>query len=137
MLLFSIGLGLPEDKIWDKLNYLSQEDCGSDLVILPTIFGERHNPSQRASVTNITALNTTLGSVYNALCKGVITNLHGMMSQDCLLAAGIKRIVGSGTSLMKNSLLRQQIEEQYKLPLILSEGSAADAALGAALALLK
>ena len=88
-------------------------------------------------MSNITALNTTLGSVYSALCKGVIENLHSMMSQDCLLAAGIRRIIGSGTAITKNILLQEHIRQQYKLPLELSEGSHADAATGAAYAMLE
>lgn len=59
-----------------------------------------------------------------------------MMSQNFLLAAGVKRIVGSGTAVIKNSILSTEIEALYKLPLVLSEGSDADAAVGAALALL-
>ena len=109
----------------------------TDLEICPTLFGERHNPKQKANVSNITALNTTLGSVYSALCKGVIENLHSMMSQDCLLAAGIRRIIGSGTAITKNILLQEHIRQQYKLPLELSEGSHADAATGAAYAMLE
>ena len=59
-----------------------------------------------------------------------------MMSQDVLLAAGVKRIVGSGTALVKNSVLQKEIEKLYMLPLVLCKGSEADAAVGAALAML-
>ena len=127
---------MPKTKIWEVLQNVGQDYGTTDLNILPTIFGERHNPSQKAAVTNITPLNTNLGSVYHALCRGIITNLHNMMSQNFLLAAGVKRIVGSGTAVIKNSILSTEIEALYKLPLVLSEGSDADAAVGAALALL-
>lgn len=133
---FVAGLGVPEAKIWERIQSLAVECRETDLTICPTLFGERHNPSQRASVNNITALNTTLGSVYSSLCRGVIDNLHSMMSQDCLLAAGIHRIIGSGTAIVKNVLLQEQIRQQYKLPLELCEGSQADAAIGAAYAML-
>ena len=131
------GLGVPKTKIWQVLQDMGQQDCGAtDLNIIPMIYGERHNPSQKASVTNITPLNTNLGSVYRALCQGIITNLHTMMSHNFLLAAGVKRIVGSGTAIIKNSILSTEIRALYKLPLVLSEGSDADAAVGAALAVL-
>ena len=52
------------------------------------------------------------------------------------MAAGVKRIICSGTAVMKNSIVRREIEMQYKLPLVMSEGCEADAAVGAALALL-
>ena len=152
------GFGVPETKIWDKLHAISDSDTGTsqknnhistnatnntmphsssatdcELIITPTLFGERHCPGQRASVSNITSQNTTLSSVYAALCRGVIDNLHSMMSQDFLLAAGVSRIVGSGTTILKTAALRREIEKSYKLPLILCEGSSADAAVGAAL----
>ncbi len=131
------GLGVPEAKIWERIHCLGEDyiQNGDDpLSISPTVYGERHLPNQRASVSNITPFNTTLGSVYSALSRGLITNLHSMMSQDFLLAAGVQRIVGSGTAVVKNKKIQQEIEQQYKLPLVLSEESEADAAVGAALA---
>ena len=59
-----------------------------------------------------------------------------MMTQDFLLAAGVCRIVGSGTAVVKNTLIQQEIESQYKLPLILGTESVADAAVGAAMAMI-
>jgi len=109
----------------------------TDLVIVPSLYGERHNPNQRACVQNITPLNVSLGCVYAALCRGLISNLHSMMSQDFLLAAGVQRIVGSGTAIVKNQIMKKEIESQYKLPLQLYEGCQADSAVGAALAVLK
>ena len=60
-----------------------------------------------------------------------------MMPQEVLSSNNIQRIVGSGTALMRNKLLQQEIERQYKLPLVMCEDSKADAAVGAALAVLK
>ena len=112
---------------------MKQDTEETDLRICPIIFGERHNPSERASVTNITNRNTTLGSVFYALCQGVISNLHSMMSQHHLLAAGIKRIVCSGRAAIKNPLIQDQIRSHYKMPIELCQ---ADAAVGAAHAIL-
>ena len=106
---------------------------GTEMVIVPTIFGERHNPDEHASVTNITSQNTTLSCVYASLCRGVIDNLHSMMSKEYLLAAGVTRIVGSGTTILKNAIIQRDIERCYKLPLMLYPGSSVDSALGAAL----
>ncbi len=63
------GVGVPDDKIWQRLHSLAEGSTQTDLVICPTMFGERHNPGQKASVTNITPLNCTLGSVFCALCR--------------------------------------------------------------------
>ena len=139
---FCPGMGVPEGKIWEKLHALGEEGSGEeetsddDLIVIPTLFGERHTPDQRASVSNITPHNTGLRCVHKALCRGIVTNLHDMMSQDCLLAAGVNRIVGSGTVLTRSSLIRQEILRQYMLPLELGQDSGADAAVGSALAML-
>ena len=132
------GLGVPEAQIWGKLSLLGQDsNAASDLVICPTIFGERHAPNQRASVTNVTPQNLLLGSVFRSLCTGVIANLHGMMSRDFLTDAGVTRLICSGTALKKNVILQNELESQFDLPLVMSsEVSDADAAVGAALAML-
>jgi sedoheptulokinase len=128
---------VPKNQIWDKVTALGVESEATDLVISPTIYGERHMPSLRGTVSHITPLNTGLGSVYRALSNGVIQNLHGMMTQDFLLAAGVTRIIGCGTALCKNKVLQEQVKHMYKLPLVISEETDADAAVGAALAVIR
>mgnify|MGYP001553166668 CR=1 FL=1 len=90
------GLGVPDSKVWERLLALAEGNEQTDLEICPTMYGERHNPGQRATVSNITPLNTTLGSVFCALCKGLVQNLHGMMPREVLDEAGVQRILGSG-----------------------------------------
>lgn len=134
---YRLGLSVTTASIWERINALADDNAdNTDLVVTPTLFGERHNPTMRASVTNITAHNTSLGSVYTSLSRGIITNLHSMMSHDFLLAGGVERIVGSGTAVVKNAVIRREIERQFSLPLVLSDGKEADAAVGAALAVM-
>ena len=128
------GLGVPQSTIWEKIHALGEDSEETDLVIKPTLYGERHDPDVKSSVSNITPSNSSLGSVYKALCRGLVTNIHSMMSQDFLLAAGVNKIIGSGTAVIKSSLLQGEIQAQFKLPLELCRGSEADAAVGAALA---
>ncbi len=61
---FHSGVGVPSDKIWQRLMSLANETNHTDLSVVPTMFGERHAPDQRASVSNITPLNTTLGKCH-------------------------------------------------------------------------
>jgi sedoheptulokinase len=73
--------GLQESQIWNRLELLSQNQSSSAdeaLEIIPTLFGERHNPEQRASVNNVRAQNVTLGSVYVSLCSSLVKNLAEM-----------------------------------------------------------
>ena len=65
-----------------------------------------------------------------------MNNLHEMMPSQFLTDSGIVRIVGSGSALDKNAVLRQEVESIYhQVPVVFGVG--ADAAAGAALALIK
>lgn len=55
-----------------------------------------------------------------------------MMSREELESAGIVRIVGNGSGLVRNPVLQKEVSRWYSLPLEL--GHSGDAALGAALA---
>ena len=127
---------MPTTDIWTKVNSLADESQDTDLTVSPTLFGERHEPSLRGSITNITSTNTSLGSVYLALNRGIISNLHSMMSREFLLANGITRIAASGTAVGKNAVLAREIERQYRLPVVVSDSKQVDAAVGAALAMI-
>ncbi|XP_070571592.1 sedoheptulokinase-like [Ptychodera flava] len=126
-----LGHETPQAQIYDKLLSSAQETKETDLVISPTLFGERHLPNQRASVTNITTENVSLGHLSRAACHGIISNLHDMMSRDFLVKSGVNRIVGSGSALTRNKVLQQEIESIFDLPLLYGQGG--DAAVGAAL----
>ncbi|XP_013781427.1 sedoheptulokinase-like [Limulus polyphemus] len=131
-----LGLGVPENKIWERILMTAQEEASeSNLTIIPTIYGERHLPDQRASVIHIDPLCLTIGKVSRALCKGLVANIHSMMPPDKLHEAGIQRIVGSGTALTKNVVLQKEVEKQFDLPVVYGSGN--DAAAGAALAVLR
>ena len=60
-----------------------------------------------------------------------------MMPRHVLQAAGITRIVASGNAIAKNSLLREMIEEQYDMTVVLLGDAEADAAVGAAISLVE
>lgn len=126
------GHGVPESTIWERVLALGKDCHSTDLVITPTLHGERHNPEQRASVHGITAANLSLGSVYRALCKGIVNNLHSMLPTDFLKSHGVQRIIGTGTALTRNEVLKQEVEASYGLPIVYGDGN--DAAVGVAMA---
>ncbi|XP_024941024.1 sedoheptulokinase isoform X2 [Cephus cinctus] len=128
-----LGFSVPQSKVWERLIARGGEDSAiSDMEIEPTLLGERYDPEKTASVTRITLDTLDLGKIFRALCSGVIQNLHNMMSQDTLKEAGITRIVGNGSGLVRNPVLQKEVSRWYKLPLEI--GQSGDAALGAALA---
>ncbi|KAL3270261.1 hypothetical protein HHI36_009316 [Cryptolaemus montrouzieri] len=132
--ILEFGFSVPQDRVWAKLIELSQEERAvSDLRINPTCLGERHDPELTASVTNINVGNLGLGQVFRALCEGMISNLHSMMTKDVLKRANIGRIICSGSAVARNETLQNTVKEIYGLPFKLAKGS--DAAKGAAMAM--
>ena len=104
------------------------------MTICPTLYGERHLPSQRGSVENLTAGNLSLGDISRAMCRGIITNLHRMMSREDLIERGVTRIIGCGSALLRNPVLMQELESVFKMPVVYRQRG--DAAEGAAMAML-
>ncbi|XP_037274959.1 sedoheptulokinase isoform X1 [Rhipicephalus microplus] len=143
-----LGTGIPENAIWERLlAAATDERCTNaqassaavpsppDLVVTPTVFGERHMPGASASVSGIGPQSAlSLGAVLRALCQGLAKNLHTMMPREMLEHAGVRRIVGTGKALTRNVCLQQAVHHIYGIPLEL--GGKGDAALGAALAVL-
>jgi len=58
-----------------------------------------------------------------------------MMPRETLLKAGIQRIIGSGSVITRNDIIKKEIENAYKLPFSLETPE--DSAFGAALAVFK
>ncbi|XP_069766911.1 sedoheptulokinase isoform X2 [Narcine bancroftii] len=125
------GLDIPECTIYSHSTSSALHLAHTDLAVQPTIFGERHLPGLLGSVTNISPSNISLGHVTRALCRGIVDNLHAMLPSQRLAEAGVRRIVGSGSALTKNPVLRQEVERVFPLPVVYRE--TADSALGAAM----
>jgi sedoheptulokinase len=100
----------------------------------PTLFGERHDPNLRGTISNLTPNNTGLGHVTKAICHGIAKNLTEMMSPEMLTEAGVTRIVGSGACLCRNPVLMTQLQDLYKLPVEFTQDGSA--CIGAALAII-
>lgn len=108
---------------------LSQEN--SDLRVSPTILGERHDPLCLGQVANISASNLSLGHMARAVCRGVLDNITSMMPPALLLDVGVKRIIGSGSALAHNQVLRQEAERAFPQPV--ECGQDVDSAVGVAM----
>ncbi|XP_047462184.1 sedoheptulokinase [Mugil cephalus] len=128
-----LGAEPSESNLYEKLIQSALNQETSDLRVNPTILGERHNPLCLGQVTNISSSNVSLGHVIRALCHGVITNITSMMPAECLQQAGVSRIVGSGSALARNEVLRQEVEKAYPQQVVY--GQNADSAIGVAMVL--
>lgn len=128
------GVEEPSDLcLYEKLIGCALNQETSDLRVRPTILGERHNPMCLGQVTNISSANFSLGHVTRALCCGILDNMASMMPADLLQQAGVRRIVGSGSAIARNQVLRQEVERAFPLPVVY--GQNADSAVGVAMVL--
>ncbi|XP_046564655.1 sedoheptulokinase-like [Haliotis rubra] len=126
------GFALSEADMWAKLNDTALKSERSSLSITPTLYGERHQPSLKASITGITSSNTSLGEVYRGLCDSIIDNLHTLMPAQFLTELGhVKRILASGSVITNNPIVQSRLELVYKgIPIVY--GQSGDSAIGAA-----
>ena len=127
---------ITKDDVYDRIIKAGSEISGqdTDLIIKPTLNGERHQPEIRASVSNIMADNLSLGHVTRALCRGIVDNLNSMLPKERIMGDGIQRIVGCGSALMRNKILQEELEAMYDgLPVVYQAEE--DAAVGAAIAM--
>ncbi|XP_042298300.1 sedoheptulokinase isoform X2 [Sceloporus undulatus] len=130
-----LGIEASESDLYPQMIQAALAQTDTGLAICPTVFGERHTPERLASVTGIAASDLSLGHVTRALCRGVVQNLHSMLSSERLKEAGVKRILAGGSGLYKNEVMRQEVEKAYPFPVVY--GKDVDAAVGAALSVMR
>ncbi|KAM7398442.1 hypothetical protein PAMA_006380 [Pampus argenteus] len=128
-----LGAELNDPNLYEKLICCALNQETSDMRVSPTVLGERHSPLCLGQVTNISASNLSLGHVTRALCRGVLDNITSMMPAERLQQAGVCRIVGSGSALARNEVLRQEVERAFPQPVVYGEN--ADSAVGVAMVL--
>ncbi|XP_076867763.1 sedoheptulokinase [Brachyhypopomus gauderio] len=126
-----LGLEVSEAHVYSKLIQCALSQPSTDLHVTPTLLGERHDPTCLGLVSHISPTNLSLGHVTRAICRGILANLATMMPPHTLLAAGVKRIMGSGSALTRNEILRQEVVRTFPLPVVC--GKDVDSAVGVAM----
>ncbi|XP_008853836.1 sedoheptulokinase isoform X6 [Nannospalax galili] len=130
-----LGLEIEESTVYSRMIQAAAQQKDTHLTITPTVLGERHLPDQLASVTRISNSDLSLGHVTRALCRGIVQNLHSMLPFQQLTEWGVERMMGSGSALSRNEVLKQEVQKAFPLPV--SFGQDVDAAFGAALVMLR
>ncbi|KAM4795442.1 sedoheptulokinase [Rhinophrynus dorsalis] len=130
-----LGLDVSESSIYTKVINAALSQNETHLVVCPTLFGERHSPDSPASVTNITSSDLSLGHVTRALCRGIIENINLMLPSHRLQESGVRRIIGSGSALSRNAVLKEEVERMFLFPIVY--GKDVDSAVGAAMVMVK
>ncbi|XP_061031136.1 sedoheptulokinase isoform X2 [Eubalaena glacialis] len=129
------GLEIEESTVYSRMIQAAAQQRDTCLTITPTVLGERHLPDQLASVTRISSSDLSLGHVTRALCRGIVQNLHSMLPFQQLQEWGVERVIGSGSALSRNEVLKQEVQRAFPFPV--SYGQDVDAAVGAALVMLQ
>lgn len=130
-----LGLEVEESTVYSRMIQAAAQQKDTHLTITPTVLGERHLPDQLASVTRISSSDLSLGHVTRALCRGIVQNLHSMLPFQQLKEWGVARVVGSGSALSRNEVLKQEVQRAFPFPVCF--GQDVDAAFGAALVMLQ
>ncbi|XP_008567065.1 PREDICTED: sedoheptulokinase [Galeopterus variegatus] len=130
-----LGLEVEESTVYSHMIQAAVQQRDTCLTITPTVLGERHLPDQLASVTRISPSDLSLGHVTRALCRGIVENLHSMLPFQQLKEWGVERVMGSGSALSRNEVLKQEVQRAFPLPV--SFGQDVDAAVGAAVIMLQ
>lgn len=128
-----LGLDINSSTIYTQSIQAALNQHSTDLLISPTIFGERHAPDHLGSASSISAANVSLGHMTRALCRGIVQNLLSMLPPRRLQESGVQRIMGSGNALSRNEVLKQEVEKAFPLPVVY--GKDVDSAVGVAMIL--
>ena len=128
-----IGVDMSDSSLYEQVIRCALGQESSDLRVSPTLLGERHSPRRLGQVSDIAPSSLSLGHVTRAVCHGILENLTSMMPPVSLLAAGVKRIMGSGSALSRNEVLRQEVERAFPVPVVY--GGDVDSAVGVAMVL--
>ncbi|XP_030648242.1 sedoheptulokinase isoform X2 [Chanos chanos] len=127
------GVEVRDSDIYSRLIERGLDQPHTDLRVTPTLLGERHDSAGRGLVASISPSNLSLGHVTRAVCRGILENVAAMMPPQMLLEAGVQRIMGSGSALSRNEVLRQEVERLFPLPVVY--GKEVDSAVGVAMVL--
>lgn len=129
-----INTSLSLDDLWSRLIELALQSSSSPTLehFSAALFGERHDPSMSAFLTNIRSIHLSqlndIGLVFRSICQWLIKNVFEMLGND---ASTMISVIGTGSALMRNDVLQNELKEKVKGQVKLNEHS--DAAYGAAL----
>lgn len=122
------------DAIWKKLIESALSEPANELELSSaTFYGERHDQTTFATMTNIRHNNVRLGQVFDALCAGLIRNLSVMFDVEFLARdLGCRRAVATGGAFVKNPVFRKHLQRVFGARFDIVYKDTSDAAFGAA-----
>ncbi|MBO5408737.1 MAG: hypothetical protein J6A61_05000 [Clostridia bacterium] len=129
---FATKCGLENKPYFDVINSLAKEGLASgNIVNISTTFaGTRENPNLRGVISQIGEENFTPEAFAAGLLIGMTEELYQLYQK--MPHDGITKLVASGNGVRKNPVLRQVIEEVFRMELTIPDHTE-EAAFGAAM----
>jgi hypothetical protein len=137
---WSVDLGLMQpqnikrDEIWERLIDLAENkaEAESRINCEPKIFAERHDRQTFGSINNLRHDNlSSIGHIFDSMCQGLIKNLKEMITVKLMKELGCKRILATGSALIRNKRMKKWLEIEFSDFEVVFKTSS-DSALGAA-----
>ena len=126
-----------KDIIFERLIMMSkcnEDDSSLQLKCKPTLYGERHNTSGFGRIENLNFANIkSIENIFDSMCRGLIENLNEMFSCDLLKSLGCKKIVATGSCVLRNNVIKSSLMRVFGKCFPISFKMQNDAAYGAAL----
>ncbi|RLN61169.1 hypothetical protein BBJ29_002855 [Phytophthora kernoviae] len=123
-----------EAAVYERLIALGVQHEDTQLTFVPTLHGERANPDATGSIQNLRMNNWSMGDISAALSRGLVENLFDMIPAELEPLVPVQTMIGTGNALVRNALLQRFLLKRLADPTLLQIQTAADAAVGAALA---
>lgn len=122
-----------EAGVYERLIALGLQHEDTALEFVPTLNGERADPSATGSILNLRMSNWSMGDISAALSRGLVDNLFAMIPPELRSLVPVQPMIGTGNALVRNALLQRYLLKRLADPSLLQLQTAADAAVGAAL----
>jgi len=118
-----------KEKVFEIMNEAGLH-AGDEIRVFPHFLGERYDPSLRGSIHNIDPSNFALGSLARAVAYGTVRTLKEMIPEEVLHDRS--EIIGTGNAVRRVPLIREAIQETFRMPLAIPDFME-EAGVGAAL----
>ncbi|OWZ02221.1 Sedoheptulokinase, partial [Phytophthora megakarya] len=123
-----------EAEVYARLIGLGLRCQDTELTFVPTLNGERADPNATGTISNLRMSNWSMGDITAALSRGLVDNLFDMIPKELQPLVPAQPMIGTGNALVRNELLQRFLLRHLAQPSQLQIQTAADAAVGAALA---
>ena len=118
---------------YEKMNKWALEYTPKNAPIVETKFkGERHNPTKKASILNLSEENFTPQAITYSFLKGMCQELKDFYEQISPVVGEKNYLIGTGNGIRKNIAFQKIIQNSYQMDLFIPKHME-EAAFGAAI----